>query len=300
MKKEIRIEDLTKLRFLLPDSNPTQAWLSHGRKLFKVPDFFIDFAIPDVNANGGTIKWFYEDNEDCSIISHKDMSGGQRNILESRLINSINLLEKDIENFVKQKQVEALAGINKFLEIPDESNIYGVYNSSGSLIKILFTNWATVYDVLNPNFGIVRKIKPKPFLSIAIRIVDKNGKIRENFDVNISYINLSQRFISNDKGMIEIEDIDKGTVINVWQEINGEILNKRDYLIQKDETIDYCAICPVDLSFTAKNENGELLSNRSFDVEYRNRMINVLSDATGIFILKQVIPGENIKIISKQ
>jgi len=299
MKKNIRTDNLSKLRFLLPDQFPTQAWYSHGRKLFRTTEYLIDLAIPDVNTTKDIIIWFYDADENTSLISHDDLNVNQQKRLINKLKLTLNQLEEDTNNLVKNKQSEAKEGIKKFIEIPELSNIYGLYNTNGELVKIILTNWATVYDVLNPNFGIIQRLKIENVLLTKIRLIDKNGELKPNFPVNVSYVNLSKSVYSNANGLIEIDEIDKGTLLKIWQVIRGEMCNQREYLIQHDETIDYVVINTVNIGFTAQDKSGELKRNKVFIINYKGNVFEVNTDDNGHFELSDIIPGEKMSIALK-
>jgi hypothetical protein len=300
MKKNIRTDNLSKLRFLLPDQFPTQAWYSHGRKLFKTSEYLIDLAIPDVNTTKDIIIWFYEADANTNLVSHDDLSVNQQKRLINKLKLTLNQLEEDTNNLVRNKQNEAKEGIKKFIEIPELSNIYGLYNSNEELIRIILTNWATVYDVLNPNFGIIQRLKMENVLITKIRLIDKQGELKPHLPVNISFVNLAKTMYSNSDGFIEIDEIDKGTVLKIWQVISDKICNQREYLIQQDDTIDYMVVSTVKIGFTVKDKTGELKSNKIFVITYNGNSFEVSTDDYGHFELAEIVSGEKMNIALKQ
>ncbi len=252
-------------------------------------DKLYDFFAEPLKLRKNQTKWLI--NDKSKYIKFTDCSNKEQSIIKNKIETKINLLNNFISDF-KDKNYRLAKLIKNCMEIPDKSCIYYSKNND----KLVIILWGHILDNSKIKRGILKRIVPK-YVKVIFDVRCKNNNLpAKNIIIDFEFYNKKISNISDDKGIIIINSIKEGTLIdaNYFHKTKDVKINtfriyeESRYLLEIDRATDIVIII--------KDKTGKICTNIPVTVKYQENIKALKSNSNGQIELNNVLLGEEIKL----
>lgn len=252
---------------------------------------YMIFAEPIIIEDGRSIAW---------ATGYKGKARNYNKLSAEEQANARKMLSKQIKNLFDTAKIYEDSELNEFftkcIEIPDMANIYLVGNSGDQ--KVVLTEWGFVSDIPGAEKGLLAKIINAKRIPMLFDVVYKDdGSKATGIEIHFEFEDEKEIHRSNDKGMIELEEVKPDEKVIAYQLEDGEKTNTHSFDCYEDGRYKIEVPRIIDMKFKVVNDKDLPLANLNFKFSYDNEEKTLTTGADGMMVLPQILVGTSVKTV---
>lgn len=189
----------------------------------------LEFAKPIIQSNSGYILW--KANTPGPYIQFSELKDENKKKSASNMVQSaLKTIEQRAKDFNQSTDF-----IDKIIELPSEESIFFTKNNES--ISVILTEWGYTNDEFIKGEGVLRRVFPASLQSFIIHFKNSNNEPVSNVSCEISLNGHTTRYISDEKGIITLNDMTFNDVLTIESSNNQFGTRSVDISERKEEVI---------------------------------------------------------------
>lgn len=294
----VRESNLGNIKSVFNDNSSNAHYYKIIRNTFGDILHNLEFTKPIIQVNQGIIVW--QSSFGAPYHKYTSLNPEQKQHIDRLIQDSINEMSIILGKNNNKSFLEDI------IEIPSEEAIYYTKDIGGN-IKVILTEWGYVKDEHIRREGVLKKIFESPQKSFIIKFQSNTGELLGNINSVISTQNFTQNFISNNEGLVKLNNLNKSDIIT----INSPDNNFKEVQFQVNNTETHTIIVERTFNLTIEVVNTKntpvIYTSFSFDSDQFSS-INFQTDQNGLYTLQlpekegyfQIFSIENDELLSER
>lgn len=222
--------------------------------LFNTNANYLEFSKPIIQTSKGYVLW--KANKPGPYFKYSELKDPKQKLYLNQMVQKA--LRDVSQKLVSFNQDEDF--LNKIIEIPSEDAIF--YTKNDGKISVVLTEWGFTKDEFVKSQGILKKVFPLGLQSFILKFKSKKGEFLEGINCNVSTYNSTFQGVSDIRGFVSLNDLDKGEDIIVSS--TDDSFNEVKITIGENEEYTIIVNREVKLSFNVIDLNNIPVENISF------------------------------------